>query len=172
MRRLAQIFVAASALVLGVGMVAEAENYPPTFIVTADPSTVVPGGRVTATVEGCTVGATVDFDLEGSTASDTCADGGGGVGMAMAFLGQTTMPTASGEVTAPKTPGTYTLTATQPANEYRATTQVTVTAQPKPLPSTGSNSTYTTLYIAGALFAMGVIAFAVSQYRRRQPGVA
>ena len=171
MRRLAQILVAASALVLGVGMVAEAQQYPPEFTVTADPSTVAPGGKVTAIAEGCTVGETVDFDLEGSTAADTCADGGGGVGMAMAFVGQTAVTSASGVVTAPGTPGTYPLTATDTSTELTATTDVTVTAQPKPLPSTGSNSTYTTLYIAGALLAMGVAAFAVSQYRRRQPGV-
>jgi hypothetical protein len=158
MRRIAQILVTASALLLGVGMVAEATNYPPDFIVTADPSTVAPGGTVTATVQGCTSGATVNFDLEGSTASDTCA---GGVG------------TASGVVTAPATPGTYTLTATQPATDFRTTTQVTVRAgEAKPLPSTGSNSTKATLSIAAALLAMGFAAFTVSHLRRRQPGAA
>jgi LPXTG-motif cell wall-anchored protein len=160
MRRLARIFVAAAALVLGVGMMAEAQNYPPDFILTADPSTVPPGGNVTATVQGCTSGATVNFDLEGSTASDTCADGSSG------------NPTASGDVTAPATPGTYTLTATQPP-DFTATAQVTVTAgEARPLPSTGSNSTHANLYIAGALLAMGLAAFAVSQFRRRQPGAA
>ena len=181
MRRLALVLFAASAAVLGVGLVAEAQQYPPDFTITVDDSTPEPGGPVVATVTGCTDGETVNFVLEASKAQGTCTAGGGGTAMAMAFIGAPATTTASGNLTAPTAPGTYDVTGTGQTSELTATTQITVAAAAPAtptapasgaLPSTGSGSTNTTVLIAGGLFAMGAALFAVSRFRHRQPNAA
>ena len=159
-------------MVLGAGLVAEAQQYPPDLAITVDDSTPAPGGTVLATLTGCTDGETVDFVLESSTAQGTCTAGGGSA--ASGFRRSAATTSASGSLTAPTAPGTYDVTGTGQTSQLTATTQITVGSgeTSDPLPSTGSDSTSTTLLIAAGVFAMGLALFAVSRFRRRQPTAA
>lgn len=150
MRRIIVAVVGALA-VLGVGATANA--YPPDAPeVTVDNLSPVPGGTVTATVTGCVDGETVTFTLEDSSTS-TISSGG----------------TATGTVTAPTTPGVYTLEVV--CGDLVQTVTITV-SEPAPtpvpgLPATGGGGIGTTTGLALGLLVIGLGILGVGQVRRR-----
>jgi threonine dehydrogenase-like Zn-dependent dehydrogenase len=190
MRRAAMLALICAGT-MGLGAVALAQEYPPDFVLSADPSTVEPEGTVEAKVTGCTVGNTIEFDLEGSTDTDRCAGAGGGVGMAMAFVHATAQSAATGSVVAPPEPGVYVLTGTDLDDGRTASVEITVvapdsadtgdadstdlaetTASADELSSTGSSSARTAVWIAAVVLATGGALLVVARLRRRGQAAA
>ena len=179
MKKLLAAVSAVFAIVLGSAGIAGA--YPPggDDVTVADP-TVTAGAPVDVSAD-CTVGETVTFTLEGSSATDTCE-------------ASTDSEDTSGEgtsgvsLTAPTAPGTYTGTVTGSTSGDLGTFTVVVegstgsgggattggsgggTATPSgQLPATGSDSSGTITTIAIGLLVAGLGLFAVATIRRRQP---
>lgn len=151
MKKFALTLVAATAMILGLGQVANA--YPPgAGGASASPASTAAGGTVTVTVS-CQPGESVTATLNGVTSSPVVCPAGG---------------SATINVTAPTTPGTYTGTTNGSVNGALGNFTVTVTAPPPGLPATGSSGISTMTIIAIGLFAVGAGLFGVSQVRRRQ----
>jgi len=176
MKRLALALMAVSALVLGFGMVAEAQSGPyggGTGTITFTPPNPGPGQTVTLTITGCTPGETVTIALNDVTIgtvvclSATTALGGTVVGLLLprqVNAGQATFTT-----TTPTEPGTYVYTVTGSQGYSRSATLV-ITAPVTPpagLPATGSSGISNTMMIALGLFVVGLGLFAVAVVRRR-----
>ncbi len=140
-----------------------ASAYPPDEpTVGVDNPSPTPGGTVTVTVENCESGTTVTFELGGSTDSVVSVD-----------------DTATGTVTAPSTPGSYTGTATCGADvlsfgvevEAAAATTVPTTVAPV-LPPTGSDGSGSITTLAVGLLLAGLGLLGVARLRRRSIGTA
>lgn len=158
-------------LILGIGSSAGA--YPPGGVVLAASSTQVsPGESFTVTLTGCSPGETVVFAISGSTDEATCDE----------------MGNATGTLTAPTTPGTYTVAAEGMTSGVVARIEITVIgedAEPPPadgdepaappvdggsvsgaLPATGSSSATPVMQMAGISLLAGLGLVTVA-YRRR-----
>ena len=200
MKKLAFALLAASALLFGVGLVAQAYAPPGGAITT--PANPGPGQPFTTTVN-CTAGAgDVTFSFTGNIAATltVACTPGSGTASVMGFLTQTPTGTATATFTAPTAPGTYSGTATQGGQQVgaftiviaqAATTTVPVTtAAPGAttvapavttisptvpgggLPATGSGGMGTMTGIAIGLLVVGAGLFIVAQVRRRETSAA
>lgn len=154
-RHLSVITVAAGALVLSGGV---AEAYPPDEPeVTVDDPTPDPGGPVVVTVDGCEPGETVTFTLGDATDTATCGDDG----------------TATGELDAPESAGTYqgtALLASGASLPFQVVVESQVVPQPTTpvtLPSTGSESGQM-IPLAVGLSLAGAGLLGVASLRRRR----
>jgi hypothetical protein len=175
-KKFALALIATSALVFGLGTVAQAQTYSPTL--TLIPSPPALGAPYQARLTNCTIGASITFAQAQSTPASvvvTCAAVSGaatGPGLGQATASFTAAPTV---------PGTYTLTAgglsaslpiaqattTVPATTVATPVPTTATAPAGGLPPTGSDGLGTTTGIAIALLAVGAGLFIVAQVRRR-----
>lgn len=161
MKRLAVVLVSMGAVVLGFGMVAEAQNVPYDDggggdSLSLSPPTASGGSSVTVEVGGCTSGEGVELSIDSVDAATlTCVDSS----------------TATGVVEAPAAAGTYTVAAAG-SQGFAASSALVVTAVAVPaagaLPATGSGGVNTTVALAAGLLAVGVALFVVAQLRRRR----
>ena len=157
MKKFALALLAASAAILGFGMVAEAQ-YGATPGVSVSPATVVSGGTVSITATGCAPSEVITFTITGGdSATATCVDG-----------------TATAQLSVPTTAGTYPGTAVGSLGFNQAFSVVVTAAAVPPggLPTTGSGGISTTTSIAVGLLAVGLGLFGVAQIRRRQASLA
>ncbi len=192
MRKLALALMATSALVFGLGTVANAQSYSRT--VSVSPSTPTAGGPYSSTYTNCTAGETITFSQPQSTPATltatcvaTSADSITGTVVGLLFP-QQTAGLGNATVTfsaAPTAAGTYTVTASGPTSPVQtavftiaaqaATTTVAPAVTPAPttpgsgLPATGSSGISTTTGIAIGLLVVGAGLFIVAQVRRRTP---
>src|SRR5687768_8095935 len=123
MKKLGLLFATAVAFVTAGVLPPSASmspQYPPDAPeLTLTSSTATPGGSVGAMLGGCTVGGPVTFTLDGDTVSATSVDTAEG-------------PIATATLTAPTTPGTYSIVATCVPTGESATTTLTVVAAVPP----------------------------------------
>ena len=157
MKKLAVVLAAMVAGTVGFGAAASAQYGASEFEVTVTPTTVVSGGEVVVTVDGCTPGERLDVELGGTSNSVTCGATG----------------TGTTSVTAPQALGPHTGTVTASASPDRATFIITVVAAQSgsltgSLPSTGSGGLATTTSMALGLLAVGAGLVFVTGFRRRQ----
>jgi LPXTG-motif cell wall-anchored protein len=145
----------AGALLVSGGV---ADAYPPGEPeVTVDDPTPDPGGPVVVTVDGCEPGETVTFTLGDSTDTAVCGDDG----------------TATGELVAPNTPGTFqgnALLASGASLPFQVVVQSQAVPQPTTpvtLPSTGSESNQM-IPLAVGLSLAGAGLLGVASLRRRR----
>lgn len=181
MRRVLAGLAAVFAMVFMGASAANAGVYPPgsdPLILSA--TTVVAGQPFTVTLTDCALGETVEFTVSGSSDSETCGGAGGGD---TRFLQAPGTGTATGTLTAPSTPGEYTVSATGLTSGRSATATITVVAAGAGtgdddgagaggLPATGSDTTATTLWVAGGALLAGLGLTGVAMYRRRRPVAA
>ena len=163
---LASLAVVTCAAVCLAGQAA-AQQYPGTATLTLSPSTVAPGGSVTATLSPCTLGETVSFTVAGTTHAATCAGTGGGAARGIMTPAG---PTASVTFAAPTAPGTYVVTATYSGGVATATLTVAAPATGGgrgTAISTGADSD-TPLWVAGTALVAGCALVGVA-WRRRRP---
>jgi hypothetical protein len=126
--------------------------------VRASSATPTAGGPLTLSVNGFCASTLVTFSIGGAVVGSSTADSAG---------------TATITITAPTTPGTYTVEARSAANASCAALvadlTITVRAAPaaRPLPSTGSGSTGATVRMGAISLFVGVGFFAVAKIRRR-----
>jgi len=181
MRRLAAFLMIMGAAV-GGSAVANASSVDTDRTTTANQTTGAPGYSLEVTVTGCEPGETVTATLAGVSGSGTCAAASGN---GLFLSAATNNGTAVIPLTAPSTPGTYTITpngsvtgafpavtitvqATTTTAGPTTTVGPTTTGVPADdLPETGS-STGPTVMIAAVLLLAGIGMFAVAQVRRRQ----
>ena len=159
MKKIALGLIALSSVILGFGMVAEAQYNTVGGTATVSPTSTAPGGTVTVVMSGCTPGETVTFVLGSATTSATCAGDG----------------TAVASFPAPGAAGTYNGTATGVTSGVTASFTVVVAqvvTPPGGLPATGSGGISTSTGIASGLFAVGLALFGVTQIRRRRTVIA
>ena len=137
-------------------------TYPPRNQALIAPSTVAPGQAFQATLVGCSLGETVNFEFNGATTSVACSGPAG-----QSFAG---IPSATGSFVAPTTPGSYTMVATGATSGTSASATITVVsganAPSGGLPTTGSDSGQT-LRIGAGLIAVGAGLTIVAVRRRR-----
>jgi LPXTG-motif cell wall-anchored protein len=153
MKKLTLAIMTFSLALFGFGAAASAGNVYPTNppSVSVSNPTPAPGSTITVTMNGCVEGESVQFTLEGETASGVTAGG-----------------SASAQIKVPTTPGTYTGTATC-ASGTSAAFSITVTTPSGGLPATGSSGMSSTVMISMILFLVGAGLLVVSQVRRRNP---
>lgn len=151
MKKFALTLVAAAAMLLGSGAVAQA--YPPgAGGASVTPASTAGGGTVAVTVS-CQPGESVTATLNAVTSSAVVCPAGGSVTI---------------NVAAPAAAGTYTGTTNGSVNGALGSFTVTVTAPTTTLPATGGGGVSTMTIIAIGLLAVGGGLFGVSQVRRRQ----
>ncbi|TDT15625.1 LPXTG-motif cell wall-anchored protein [Ilumatobacter fluminis] len=169
-KRAGLLMALAGGGLLATGAVAQA--YPPLEpAVSVDDPTPDPSGPVIATVTGCQPGETVEFELVDSTDTDTCVEVNG-AGFAQVAVAD---GTATGDLEAPASPGTYQGTAelltTEATLPFQIVVEAGVTPPPTPttpvtLPSTGGESGQM-VPLAVGLLAAGAGLLAVASFRRR-----
>ncbi len=166
MKKFALALMASAAMVLGMGVVANA--YPPgAGVVTVSSSTVGPGAPFTVSAT-CQPGEIVTFVFEGDTVTVTC--GAAGSAGTASMLSLSSAGIASATFTAPTEPGTYTGTTNGSLTGDLGSFTITVAAPTTPgsgLPATGTDGTSTMTLIAIGLFAVGAGLFGVSRFRSR-----
>jgi LPXTG-motif cell wall-anchored protein len=166
MKKFALALMASAAMVLGMGVVANA--YPAgAGSVTASPTTLAPGGVFTATAT-CQPAEIVTFVFEGATKTATC--GAAGTAGTASLISLSTAGSASVTFNAPGTAGSYTGIATGSATGALGSFTITVAVPAAPggsLPATGTDGTSTMTIIALGLFAVGAGLFGVSRFRSR-----
>lgn len=155
MKRFAIVFVTLAALFGFSAGAAATSDYPPDPpSVTVDNPSLLPGGTIVLGVSGCEPGADITVTIDGSSTIATADPDG----------------LASISVTAPSTPGAYPMTIA--CGGATTTVNVTVLASGPPttggLPTTGSDSTNTTLTLGLGALVIGGGLLGVSQLRRRQ----
>lgn len=191
MKKLGLLFSAAVAAIALGAAPASAGGYPPgeDANLLIAPSTVVGGATFAVSLVGCSIGETVNFSVEGSTASAPCNGPAGA-----------TDAVANAELTAPTAPGTYSVVATGATSGITDTATLTVVAGGGDdgddvgddddgtggdgtggggtggtgggqLPATGSDS-MPVAQIAGGLVAAGAGLAAVAGLRRRKGNAA
>ena len=137
---------------------AQTYGQPTAFILT--PSTITPGGEVTAIGFGCAKGQVVQISINGQTVATTIAQNDDRGSFQATF-------------TAPSTPGQHIVTAQ--CGSVIMTSALTVIAAPvaisATLPPTGSASTLPLTKIALALVATGGLVLLAAR-RRRNPSSA
>jgi hypothetical protein len=168
MKKFALAVMAASAVVFGSGLPAQAQTPSYSTSVTVGP--VTSGGPYTVDYVNCVPGETITFSQPESTPTSVTAvcPGEGTVGTATASFAN-----------APTAPGDYTVTATGTQSPTRTTTfslagagvTVPATVPEAGLPATGSDGVGATTGVALGLLAVGLGLFVVAQIRRRQPVV-
>jgi alkaline phosphatase len=172
MKKFALALMAASAAVLGFGIVADAYPISPEPL-TVDNATPGVGEEITVTAN-CASGETVTFETQGDSATATCSAGAGGASLLMAIA---TSGTASAKLTMPSEAGTYTISVTGSESGDLGSLTVVVVAQTTPattvptggLPATGSDGIGFTTGVALGLLVVGLGLFAAATVRRRQP---
>lgn len=150
MKKFAIAAMAVSATVFGFGSAASAAYPPPDVTVSVSSQTPPEGSNITATISGCVEGEEATFVLGSSTSTGVTSGG-----------------TASGVLTVPNTPGSYTGTATC-ASGAQASFAVAVPTPTGGLPATGSSGVGSIVTISIILLLVGAGLFAASQIRRRQ----
>jgi len=169
------LFFAVATVALAAGVnVAGAGTPPPPYPPGTPPlelsdTTVGPGDTFQVMLTGCQPGESVNFTVEGSSATSTCG------GAAGAFRISAAGPTATASLTAPTTPGQYIVTATGLTSGVTSSAVLTVagvgpttTAAPGGgLPATGSDNA-PIAQIAGGLVAAGAGLAIVASVRRRK----
>lgn len=147
MKKVVLALMAALAAVFGLS--APVGAYPPDGSdVTVSDSNPVAGGS-TAITANCTGDETVTVTLGSETATDTCTNG-----------------TATVTISVPSTPGTVTGTVVGSISGSIGSFSVSVAESN--LPSTGSNSSSSIIWIAAGLFIAGLGVFGVANVRRRE----
>lgn len=167
MKKFALALMASAAMVLGLGLVANAEYPPQGGFVTARPTTVAPNAQFEASAS-CQPGENVTFLFEGQSKTATC--GAAGSAGTASLIRLSNAGGATVQLTAPATEGSYTGTATGSATGALGSFTITVvvaTVPPGPLPATGSDGTGTMTFMALGLFAVGAGLFGVSRFRLR-----
>ena len=163
MKKFALALMASAAMVLGLGVVANA--YPPGgATITQSATTAAPGGSLTVSVS-CVPGETATFTLVAESDVVTCGAAGTASVLAISAAGL-----ATGTVTVPTAAGTYTGSITGSVTPVLGSFEVTVAAPATPgggLPATGSDGTGTMTLMALGLFAVGGGLFGVSRFRNR-----
>ncbi|MDQ1423734.1 MAG: hypothetical protein QOD72_1232 [Acidimicrobiaceae bacterium] len=143
---------------------AVAQSYGQGGVPTVQASSAAPaaGSQLTLSVAGFCANSPVSFSIGGTVVGSATSDGSGN---------------ASITITAPTTPGTYTVVASSPANgscaalvadltiTVPATVATTVVAGA--LPGTGSNGTWPTLRMGAISLFVGISLFTVAKIRRR-----
>jgi hypothetical protein len=141
------LVLAATPVVL-VGATAVAQYPPGLGTLVLSPTTVTTGGTFTATLTGCTTGDVIGFSLVSDGDTATCAS------------------VASVTLTAPATPGTYTVFASVADESVTATLTVVGIDEDENLPDAGSDSLPIVRIGTGLLLA-GLGLVGVAWYRRR-----
>jgi hypothetical protein len=171
---IAFVLLFAAGLVGGVpASAATSGAYPPSSVtVTVSPANPTPGSTLTVTVKGCQPGESVVITLHGVTVTVTCEGGSGSAAAGFRARPAQTTPTgtATGQIAAPDTPGTYTGTVDLLTSGVTLTFEVTVRASGTGnLPSTGGGGVDTMVPIGVILLAAGIGLLAVVRLRRRRP---
>ena len=154
MRKIALLLFAIGLSTLGAAGAASAYPInPPTVDVSNDAP--APGSTITLNANAFCPGTTVTFSVNGNVVGSAVADSTGH---------------ASLVITAPSTPGTYTVVATSsPACGLTANSQFSIAPiVTVPLPVTGSDSSFP-LQIGGITLLAGVGLVSVAAVRRRKP---
>ena len=154
MKRLAAVAGVGIAMCVGAGVAsADYQQAGPTL--TINPTTVVAGGSVTATVRSdCVDGSSVFFQIEpnGDSTPGICSNN--------SFVGR---------LTAPPRPATYDVIASGPGLDLEV--KLTVTAlggSEEPLPSTGSDDAVPVALIGGVLVVGGGALVGLGRIRHRR----
>ena len=141
-------------------------SYPPAAGTLIAPGTVAPRARFQATFEGCPGGESAHFVLNGKTMSASCNVPAGPTGFRRPSTAA--LPSATATLVAPKTPGTYAISATGTASGLSANATITVVAAtPEGLLRTTGSGRAPIVQVAPALFAVGAGLTVVGLRRRR-----
>lgn len=183
-----RILVLLAGLAIALVGGATASAYPPSEgVLVASETVLAPGEPFEVTLQGCATGETVAFAVEGSSDESAC-DEVIAAPAGESFVAAQAGGSATGTLTAPSTPGTYTVAAEGQDSGVTGTTQITVVGDEDDddedddddgvavpgddgaaggLPATGSSSTTPVMQIAGISLLAGLGLVGVA-YRRRQ----